>query len=148
MAPRTPIIVGIADIINCSTSLADAREPADLMHDAIAAALFDTDNPTQLLQKLNSIDVVATWTWPYPDLPGLLLQKLGVRQTTVRKHLSPHGGNQPALLLDEAAKRIALGETEVAVVTGGEALASCAFCSIPKPGKHSIRVRLICHAGI
>lgn len=41
------------------------------------------------------------------------------------KYLSEHGGNSPAKLFDEAARRISFGEAKVAVVTGGEALASC-----------------------
>jgi hypothetical protein len=121
MPPNTPIIVGIADIANRSTSPADAREPADLMHNAIVDALTDAGS-ANLQSRIDSIDVVATWTWPYPDLPGLLAQKLTVKPK--RKHLSPHGGNQPGLLFDEAAKRITRGESSVAVVTGGEALAS------------------------
>lgn len=43
------------------------------------------------------------------------------------KVLSEHGGNMPAKLLDEAARRISFGEAKVVVVTGGEALASCEF---------------------
>lgn len=40
------------------------------------------------------------------------------------KETSPHGGNQPAKLLDEACRRIAAGQSTLAVVAGGEALAS------------------------
>jgi hypothetical protein len=68
---------------------------------------------------------VKTWTWPYPDLPGLIAERLGI--DPARKHYTDHGGNQPGLLFDEAARRISKGETKVAVLTGGEALASCTF---------------------
>ena len=132
MASAVPVIIGVADVVNRSTKVEDAREPVDLMHQAIIDAINDTGliaQATTLQSAIDSIDIVNTWTWPYPDLPGLLSKKLGV--DAKHRLLSPHGGNQPGLLFDEAAKRITLGQTKVAVVTGGEALASC---MVPSPG--------------
>jgi hypothetical protein len=134
----TPIVIGVGDIKNRSVELSDALEPLDLILQSIAHALEDTDLSdsaiTELRNQIDSIDVVRTWTWPYPDLPGLLAERLGVTNSLRHKHYSEHGGNQPAKLFDEAARRIAKGESKVAIVTGGEALASCEyfspFCSI------------------
>jgi hypothetical protein len=128
MAPSraTPIVIGVGDIKNKSTRVEDAIEPMQLMVQAIHLAIKDTDLPSpelgELQSKIDSVDVVGSWTWLYPDLPGLLSQKLGVEPK--HKYYSPHGGNQPVKLFDEAARRISLGETKVAIVTGGEALAS------------------------
>jgi hypothetical protein len=123
---RTPIIVGVGDIKNPSVKVEDAVEPAELMLRAIAAAIEDTKLPAfgadKLKSSVDSIDVVSSWTWPYPDLPGLLSKRLGVDPN--HQHYSAHGGNQPAKLLDEASRRIATGRSKVAIVTGGEALAS------------------------
>ncbi|KAF3932548.1 hypothetical protein ABW20_dc0103852 [Dactylellina cionopaga] len=132
MFPVIPVIIGVADVINRSTKVEDAKEPADLMHQAILDALKDTQASQldNLKSSIDSIQVVNTWTWLYSDLPGLLSQKLGVNPH--HKHISPHGGNQPALLFDEAARRIAQGETKVAIVTGGEALASLTACAAAK----------------
>lgn len=122
-----PIIVGVGDFKNPFTTPEKALEPYQLMLQAIQRALQDTylrEEPSQQLQRsIDSIDVVATWSWPYQDLPGLLSTKLGV--DAAHKFISDHGGNQPAKLVDEAARRIAQNKTKVAVVTGGEALASC-----------------------
>jgi hypothetical protein len=125
MASKTPVIIGVGDYKNRSQKVEEALDPAELMLRAIDLALKDStlSDPTKLQSKVDSIDVVLTWTWPYPDLVGLLAEKLGV--TAQHKFVSPHGGNQPAKLLDEAARRIARGENKVAIVTGGEALASC-----------------------
>jgi len=122
-----PIVVGVGDIKNRSTSVADAKEPAVLMHEAILAAIQDArpSDASKLQADIDSIDVVKTWTWPYPDLPGLLAEKLGVKPKQMS--YSEHGGNQPGKLFDEAARKIAKGECKVAVVTGGEALASREF---------------------
>jgi hypothetical protein len=125
MASKTPVIIGVGDYKNSSQKVEDALEPADLMLQAISLALKDShiSDPSKLQSQVDSIDVVLTWTWPYPNLSGLLAQKLEV--TAKHSFVSPHGGNQPAKLLDEAARRIAKGENKVAIVTGGEALASC-----------------------
>jgi hypothetical protein len=125
--PQIPVIIGVGDIINRSMKLEDAREPLDLIVDAIHNALTDTKlsgKDLDILQSsIDSISVVSTWTWPYPDLPGLVGDRLKVKSK--HSELSPHGGNQPAKLLDEAARRVSRRQAKVAVVTGGEALASC-----------------------
>jgi acetyl-CoA acetyltransferase len=128
---EVPILVGVGDIINRNLGVHHAAEPAELMLDAISIAFQDTGLSSRLIADLrtniDSIDVVRTWTWPYPDLPGLLAERLGVRP--IHTYCSPHAGNQPAKLVDEAARRIAKGETKLAIVTGGEALASLAACA-------------------
>ncbi|KAJ5215385.1 Thiolase [Penicillium cinerascens] len=122
-----PVIIGVADIKNRSIAVDDAKEPATLMLEAIGSAIQDATTSREFAEamrsSIDSIDVVRTWTWPYADLPGLLSEKLGVQ--TKHRGYSEHGGNQPAKLLDEAARRIATGENKVAVLTGAEALASC-----------------------
>lgn len=66
----TPIIIGVGDIRNASTKVEDAREPADLMLDAIHHALQETglNSAIDLRSQIDSIDVVRTWTWAYGDL--------------------------------------------------------------------------------
>ena len=121
--PRTPVIVGVGDIKNKSPNVEDAIEPMQLMLRAITRALDDaTSDAEELKSNIDSVSVVATWTWPYDDLPGLLSETLGIQPR--HKMYSEHGGHQPIKLIDEAARRISLGECKVAVVTGGEALAS------------------------
>lgn len=125
----TPIIVGIGDIRNASTKVEDAREPADLMLNAIELAFQETGlgSTSSLKSQIDSIDVVRTWTWAYGDLPGLLAKKLNLASPLKHKLYSVNGGNQPAKILDEAARRISRGENKLSVVTGGEALASGKF---------------------
>ena len=129
MAPSVaqPIVVGVGDIVNRSTKIEDAREPLDLMVSAIREALSDTgldsSKADTLRSTIDSINVVLSWTWPYPDLVSSVSQELGVDPQ--HKHLTPHGGNSPGKVFDEAARRISQGKTKVAVLTGGEALASC-----------------------
>src|SRR5690349_15396231 len=130
-----PIIVGVGDFKNPSSAPEKALEPSQMMLQAISRAIQDTYLPptvaAELQKSIDSIDVVATWSWPYEDLPGLLAAKLGGGGgdggTAGHRFISEHGGNQPAKLVDEAARRVSMGKSKVAVVTGGEALASCMF---------------------
>ena len=135
-AAHTPIIIGVGDVKNRSLKVDDAIEPMQLMLQAITRALEDSttsrSHAEELKSSIDSISVVASWTWPYADLPGLLAEKLGVQPRC--KIYSEHGGNQPIKLVDEAARRISRGECKVAVVTGGEALASCTSRIIKRRG--------------
>lgn len=125
-----PIVVGVGDIKNRSPKIEDAIEPLHLMLQAIASALSDTSLPSSSVSKLQSniesIGVVNTWSWNYSDLPGLIAENLGVQPK--HKVLSHHGGDSPAKFFDEAARGISLRESKVAIITGGEALASCKCC--------------------
>ncbi|KAL4807029.1 hypothetical protein BDV18DRAFT_136694 [Aspergillus unguis] len=125
---ETPVLVGIGDINDrLSKGRDDAPEPLTLMLRAIGAALLDTTLAPDAAQKLQaaieSVFVVANWTWPYPNAPELLVQRLGL-QGAVHTVESHHGGDSPGKFLDEAARRVAYGKSKVAVVTGAEALAS------------------------
>lgn len=123
----TPIIVGVGDIVNRSRQLEDAVEPLGLMLEAIQTAIKDSGAPenavSEFKSSIDSISVVATWTWSYKDLPRILEQKLGTQAQ--HRAISGHGGNSPGLMLDEAARRISRGDSKVAVVVGAESLASC-----------------------
>ena len=122
-----PVIVGVGDAKNRSQKIEDIVEPMQLMLQATLNALKDTNllcsTEKKLQSSIDSVNVVATWTWPYTDLPGLLSEKLGIQP--LHKTYSEHGGHQPMRLVDEAARDVSLGKSKVAVVTGGEALASC-----------------------
>ncbi|MCJ1456629.1 hypothetical protein MMC28_006991 [Mycoblastus sanguinarius] len=121
-----PVIVGVGDVKNRSQKVEDAVEPMQLMLHATLSAFKDAGlGPSaeeELRSSTDSVNIVATWTWPYTDLPSLLSEKLGIQPR--HKIYSEHGGNQPIRLVDEAARRISKGESKVAIVTGGEALAS------------------------
>lgn len=106
--PPIPVIIGVGDVKNRSQDGADAVEPMHLMMQAILNALEDATTALsasgKLRSRIDSLSVVATWTWPYSDLPGLLAERLGIQPK--HKIYSEHGGNQPIRLLDEAARSI------------------------------------------
>jgi acetyl-CoA acetyltransferase len=125
-SPQAPIIIGVGEIRQKKFTLENTLEPAELILSAIRDAAKDTT--VDVIGHVDSISVVPPWSWTYDDLPKLLAEKLGVKPTHLE--LSSHGGHTPALLCDAAAARVAAGETKLAVVTGGEALASRKFMFI------------------
>ncbi len=121
-----PIIVGVGDVRNKSNKPEDAIEPSKMMIGAIQNAVKDTgldaSAQKQLLGDTDGLRIIPTWTWAYNDLLATVADGLGIKPTT--KEMPTHGGNQPALQCDEAARAISTGQSKVAILTGGEAMAS------------------------
>ena len=125
-----PVVVGVGEFKNPSKRWEDAVEPKVMMLRAINRAIKDTKLFESIEQKLrsdiDSIDVVQTWSWTYADLPRLLAKELGLDIKHAAEYRS--GGNGSTKAFDEAARRIANRECQVAVVTGGESIASRMSC--------------------
>ena len=77
-----PVVIGVGDVVNRSLKLEDAKEPAVLIMEAIQNGMSDaaTDQAAhaKLVNSIDSLSVVRSWTWPYYDLPGLLSEKLNI----------------------------------------------------------------------
>jgi acetyl-CoA C-acetyltransferase len=114
---RTPVIVGVGEIIQRTKDPAQAMEPLALMEAAIRAA--DQDAGGGLLTRVDSLDIVAEYSWPYADAPAQLSQRLQIQPA--RQTYGAVGGESPVRFIHEAALRIWRGETTVAVVAGAEA---------------------------
>jgi len=114
---RAPVLVGVGEITQRTKDPAQALEPLALMEAALRAA--DEDAGGGLLAQLDSLDVVAEYSWPYPDAPGQLCERLRIRPA--RRAYGEVGGESPVRFIHEAALRIARGETTVAAVVGAEA---------------------------
>ena len=116
--PKTiPVIVGIGEITEKLDDNVIPREPLTLMRDAVRLAEADAG---LAIDKLDSLDVVMPMSWRYSDLAGQLSQALGVVAPTHAK-LGPSGGESPLKYIHQAAMRIAKGQSDMAVVVGGEA---------------------------
>ena len=87
----------------------------------------DRDSGGGFLAQLQSLDVVDQMSWPTMTWPSIekiaprLVEALGIAPAHLAMTPDP-SGDGPVRLLNEAANRIANGETEIAAVVGGEAL--------------------------
>ncbi len=119
---RIPVIIGVGQVTNRSDDPAEARDPLALMREALVAAADDSGAGTRALQELDGLDVVSLVSWSYGDVAAELASAVGAHPT--HSALSPWGGNQPTLLVDRAAERIARGEIRCAAIVGAEAFRS------------------------
>ncbi len=119
---RTPVIIGVGQVTNRGDDPTDARDPLTLMGEALAAAADDSGAGPRALRELDGLDVVSLVSWSYGDVAAELATAVGANPAHTA--LSPWGGNQPTLLVDRAAERIARGELRCAAVVGAEAFRS------------------------
>ncbi len=118
MDPRTPVIVGAAQI---TEDVADDG-PIALAARALHAAADDAGAAgAELLRRADSARHVATICWPYSDEAALIAEALGAApRETVRT--AQFGGDGPGRLVADTARAIAAGEIDVALVSGAEAV--------------------------
>lgn len=134
-----PVIVGVGQVTDTASTLAQSRSPLQLMVDAVRLAAHDagTDDvrsndaaSNELLRAADSVIVVRMFSDAVPRFksphgrmvnpPWSLAQKIGA---SPRKLVyTPGGGTMPQVALNHACERIAQGESTVAVLTGAEAL--------------------------
>lgn len=106
---RAPVLVGVGTVTS-------GEEPAELMALALEAAGTDAGAPA-IVADADRI-AVPQGTWSYPDPARLVASRVGA--TRARTHLTELGIPQQ-VLINQALAAIAAGESEVAVVVGGEA---------------------------
>lgn len=116
--PRTPVVVGVAQITQRPDDVSQAKEAVALMADVVRAAAADAGAP-DLAAQLQYIGVV-TGAWRYSD-PGRLVAD-AVGATGARTAISANGGNTPQAFLNALASRIAAGQLDCAVFVGAETI--------------------------
>jgi len=128
----TPVIVGVGQINDRPTHPTGGLDPLGLMEAALRQA--DADGQGGWLERLDSLAVVDQLSFrELGDLSAPLASRLGSAPRLCYKSSYP-GGDTPILMLNEAARRIALGEIQVAAVAGGEALRTSAQLAAAKAG--------------
>jgi acetyl-CoA C-acetyltransferase len=114
--PRTPVIVGVAQVLQREEDLEKAREPLALMLDAAERAADDAGD-RELLRRLDSVRVVRG-VWPYENPGPVLAAKLGLNG--VETATTPYGGNMVQTLLNQTALDILAGRRRAVLLTGAE----------------------------
>jgi acetyl-CoA C-acetyltransferase len=115
--PRTPVLVGQGQVVNRIASLNDAREPTQLIADAIRQAA--TDAKLSKLPEIDALHIVRLLSWKYANPAFTVASLLGIK--THKHGITPHGGNMPQLLVNKLALEIQRGELDIAIIAGGEA---------------------------
>ncbi len=112
-----PIIIGVAQFTQRKHS-SQLLDPLSLMANTCQVALDDTGVDT-IKNYIDTLHMVNINSWSYKDAPAELSKILEIK-TRHKSYLS-EGGESPQLLVNRAAKDIACGKSQTALITGGEA---------------------------
>lgn len=118
MSGALPVVVGVGQVTRRDDEGVVLAEPITLLLDAARAA--EADAGASLLDRVDSIELMPIGAWPYDDLPGMVVERLGLEPARVRAREHPVGGETPIRALDAAAARIAVGEARVVLLAGAE----------------------------
>jgi len=129
LSQRIPVLVGVGQHVVRNPDLGSLPSPVSLSVAACKAALADSGGSgvaeaidTVAFVRLNS-DSVPGRSGPfgvYGNLPRLVAAQLGANPATAI--LSVVGGQSPQQLVNEMSNKIAAGTSEVALLTGSEAI--------------------------
>ena len=116
ISPRTPVLVGQAQILPREDDLARARGPINLMADAVRAAFEDAGSGVPA--DVDALHVLRSLSTKSQN-PGLAIARLlGI--TSKVCGYTTHGGNLPQALVNLSALDIQSGRADLVVLTGGE----------------------------
>ncbi len=117
---RIPVVIGVGQINDRPDADAPGLNSLELMHAALQRA--EADAAARCLTQIDALHVVAQLSFPeLGDCAKPLADKLGAHPRLCAQTRYPMG-DSPVALLNDAANRIARGETELEAIAGGEAL--------------------------
>jgi len=114
--PNTPVIIGVAQLLQRVADPADAKEPIDLMVDAVIHAADDAGN-RNILTAVESVRVVRGF-WRYRQPAGYVAESIG--SPGAEKVGTCYGGNMVQSTLNASALDILKGDKSLIVLTGAE----------------------------
>lgn len=128
-----PVLVGVGQVTENAGSSVTPVAPMELIHRATVLALDDTRSASRsgAVASIDAVSIVRFFSDANPRFkspfgraenpPWSLLSRLrGTHEA--RLIYGPSGGDSPQRLVNQAARRIAAGETQLEIVAGGEAL--------------------------
>ena len=115
MTQQTPVLVGVSHLEQRFTDFESAKEPVQLMIDAVNQAAHDAGS-TGLLDA-GSVRVIRG-IWPYQDPARAVAQAIG--SPNAETALTAFGGNFVQTALNQSALDIQSGTHDIIILTGAE----------------------------
>ena len=115
--PRTPVLIGQAQVSQHHDDVLTALGPTQLMANAVRGAIADAN--VSSLGTIDALYVLRSLSNREPNPGRSVARQLGLTVTTTG--LTPHGGNLPQSLVNHSALAISRGQMDMVVLTGGEA---------------------------
>ncbi|MGH0035031.1 MAG: acetyl-CoA acetyltransferase [Myxococcota bacterium] len=114
--PRTPVLVGVAQVSQRFEDPLEGAEPLDMMVDAVRLAAEDARSPS-LLERADAVRV-SRGRWRYGDPARVVAERIGAPRA--QSGITPWGGNTVQSLVNATALQIQAGERDVVVLAGAE----------------------------
>ncbi len=120
------MLAGVGQVLeppDPAVPITDRLEPVELMARALEAAAEDCGPAgagRKLLERAASLQVLLPLSWQYANPALLVAERLGISPAELA--LSVIGGNGGQTLAAGAARAIAAGELDVALITGAECI--------------------------
>jgi acetyl-CoA C-acetyltransferase len=119
--PRTPVLVGTGQWSNRVDRGEPVAEPADLAAGALRRAAEDSGAGEAILRAADALRIVSLLSARYRNPAALVAERLGPGVDPRDLAVSPVGGNEPQVLVNQACRDIAAGDADVVLVAGAEA---------------------------
>ena len=121
--PRSPCIIGVAARTWHPDETAEqgAPEPLAMWEEVARAAAADAGR-AQLVEQLDSLQIVYCQTWQYDDAVVRLAERLHADPR--HGHYSGIGGTTTQQLVNATAQQMLHGDLDLALITSAEALAT------------------------
>ncbi len=113
---RTPIYVGVAQIEQREDDPSNAKEPLELMVEAVKAAAEDCGNPS-ILKEADSVRVIRG-IWGYSNPARTVAARIG--SDGAETGMTSLGGNYVQAMTNRSFLDIQSGKKDIIIVTGGE----------------------------
>jgi acetyl-CoA C-acetyltransferase len=146
------VVVGAAQFVQRDVEVAHALDPLAMLRRVAEQAADDAGGGAPLLRSLDTICLVDAVGWHPDNAPALLRDALGAEAKTLIT--APIGGETGLALLNEAATRIAAGQSRAAFVGGVNALKTMRAAMKarvplpwPKGGSGELQVSSVARAG-
>jgi len=121
---RTPVIIGVAQKTVPKASL-PGPEPLAAWKEVAKAAAADAGIGPEALAGIQSMAVADCMSWPYDDRVARVAEALGAKPTS--RYAGPGSGTSGQTLLNNCADDIRGGTADMALICGGESLATVRY---------------------
>src|SRR5690606_14762942 len=106
--PRTPVLVGVGQWSNRVDRGEPPVEPDGMMAEAARRAAADSGAARDLLARADAVRVVSIFSRRYRNAARLVAEQVGAQPRD--EAVSPVGGNEPQVLVNQACRDIAAGD--------------------------------------
>lgn len=114
--PRTPVLVGQAQVLQHEDDISRARGPIELMSDAVQQSFVDAGCAQP--PSVDAIHVLKSLSTKVQNPAAAISRATGITART--RGYTTHGGNLPQALVNLSALEIQAGRADCIVLTGGE----------------------------